>query len=98
MKTPAVEELVRVACTHAVPLMVHDGGAKVTIGLLVYPEPGLVTVTPTSLPAVVPDPRTAVHVAIAAAPAGDAVNVTAGALVEPRPMPAADSVTRVTHR
>jgi hypothetical protein len=81
MKTPVVEELVRVASTHVVPLMVQDGGAKVTVGLLVYPEPGLVTVTPTTLPAAVPDPRMAVPVAVAAAPAGDAVNVTAGALV-----------------
>ena len=81
MKTPAVEELAWVARTHVVVLMVQDdGGAKVTVGRLVYPEP-LVTVTPTTLPAVVPDPRTAVPVAVAAAPAGDAVNVTTGGLV-----------------
>jgi len=81
VKTPAVEELPRVARTHVVPLIVQVGGAKVTVGLAVYPEPGLVTVTLTTLPAVVPVPRTAVPVAVAAAPAGDAVNVTAGALV-----------------
>jgi hypothetical protein len=81
MKTPAVEELARVARTHVVPLRVQGGRAKVTVGLLVYPEPRLVMLTPTTLPAVVPVPRTAVPVAVAAAPAGDAVNVTTGGLV-----------------
>jgi len=81
MKTPAVEELVRAARTHVVPLIVQDGVLKVTVGLLVYPLPALFTVTPTILPAVAPVPRMAVPVAVAAAPVGDAVNVAAGALV-----------------
>src|SRR2546429_9716457 len=87
MKPPAVPELAWVARTHVVPLIVQGGRAKVTVGRAVYPEPELVTVTPTTLPAVVPDPRTAVPVAVAAAPSGDAVNVTAGRVVEPPPKP-----------